>query len=29
MFATLPDCTADDMQEGEKEAIVNIETRLV
>ncbi len=29
MFATLPDATADDMQEEEKEAIVNLETVLV
>jgi hypothetical protein len=28
-FATLPDSTADDMQEEEKEAIVNLETVLV
>jgi hypothetical protein len=29
MFAALPDSTADDMQEEEKEAIVNLETVLV
>lgn len=28
-FATLPDTTADEMQEAEKEAIVNLETVLV